>query len=571
MSEWDDFIEEPLKDALKNRPEEYEKRAKKELKFIHTQGYEDYWVDLVKQGKKFEENKNGLVIAYLLGITDVDPVENGIDHIYNRQSDFPDIDIDFLPISRDPLKKYISDKYGSNKVCSVGNWITYKPKSALQDVCRAYGEDFREVMQVTKDLPDEFDLMSMEDISKIRNGEVDDADREYERYKAFFDYWDVNPKIVEMAFKISGMIRAHGTHAGGVIISNYNLHDLIPLAFKNDVYSSQWTEGKNTQLSKFGLIKFDLLGLKTMYYIWQACNFIRENRGIEFDWSDMDPVKKTLGYEIYHNGSRVPIMMDDELSMNMINSLQTESIFQHETPIQKGIIDDGKVKDFWDMVAYSSLGRPGPMDMIPEYIRNRDDEDETWREGLDPRIQKILGNTYGIICFQESLTQMWCELGKFSTVQAEESRKIISKKWLDKLPKVQERWIRGASDRLGEKEAKDWWDKMQTFGRYAFNQCLSGDTKIVDPVSNEQTTIQDLYDNSRDFKLLSYLDNEVVVDDVVCVHNNGEMELFEVEFDNGIVIKCTLNHKFMCVDGQYHTLEDIIDNDLELLECSIDV
>jgi DNA polymerase-3 subunit alpha len=266
-------------------------------------------------------------------------------------------------------------------VCSVGYWITYQPRSAMSDVARVMGGDFRKVIQISKGLPDEFDDLTLQDHKELMLKARDDGDarRDIEQYKEFYSYWaddtpaDVNdpdssPKrIVECAYRLVDKIKAQGTHAGGVIIADCPIDSIVPLSFiksgkKEGVWTSQWTEGlRSTQLSKFGLIKFDILGLKTMQYIWVACNFVRENRGISIDFDDLDPTIDKAG-SLVRGGVRENISFCDELTLKMINDLKTESVFQIETPIQKGIIRDGKVKSFNDLVVYNAMGRPGPIE-----------------------------------------------------------------------------------------------------------------------------------------------------------------------------------------------------------------
>ncbi|MHA2403770.1 MAG: helix-hairpin-helix domain-containing protein, partial [Candidatus Kariarchaeaceae archaeon] len=432
------------------------------------QGTEDYWIDLFESETKFDHNKNGLVLPFLLDLTDVDPIEDGIEHIWARHPDYPDIDIDFLPTIRSHLKEWAAERYGEENICSVGNWITYKPKSAIQDVCRAHGADLRKAIDVTSNLPDDFDQLDLSDLLEYRKNK----DPEAEKFEKFYEYYSDHEEIVKIAFKMVGMIKAQGTHAGGLIISNHKLHDLIPLSLSKadgGTWASQWTEGRSTQMSKFGLIKFDILGLKTMFYVYKATEFIKKNRDVDIDWDDMDPSEDRLGW-VSKGDKKVRIKTNDKKSMAMMNSLKTESIFQHETPIQKRIIEQGKCRDFWDMVAYTSLGRPGPIEQVPSYVENRNDIHKTWRETMNRDIADLLDDTHGIITFQEQLTEIWMNLGGFTMPQAEESRKIISKKWQDKLPKVKERWIKGAGKKLGEHEAVRWWDLMETFGRYAFNK-----------------------------------------------------------------------------------------------------
>ena len=165
--DWTD-LKEKARGAISGLDEEYKKRLDTELHEIEKQGANDYWIDLCDEETK-SENKNGLVLPWLLGITDIDPIKNKIDHIWEYQPDFPDIDIDFLPIARAPLKKYAADTYREEYICSVGNWITYKPKSAIQDACRALGGDMSQTIRTTTVLPDDFDNLTLADLARIKN------------------------------------------------------------------------------------------------------------------------------------------------------------------------------------------------------------------------------------------------------------------------------------------------------------------------------------------------------------------------------------------------------------------
>jgi DNA polymerase-3 subunit alpha len=471
---------------------EYIDRFKYEVKEIEKQGANQNWTDNYNAKKIWNENPNGLVLLWLLDMTPVDPVAAGIKHDIRYQTDFPDIDVDFLPNARNTVKIHAAQTY--KHVCSVGNWITYKPKSALQDVTRALGRDLKEVVELTTHLPDEFDEETIDSLREYKRKSQDkslkseeraDAHREVARYEIFYNWWELNKDVVDFAFRLVGKIKAQGTHAGGVIIADRPIENLIPLSLmgkKNEkVWTSQWTEGKNTQLSKFGLVKFDVLGVKTLYYIWYAGKLIEQNYGIKIDWSRMDPKANPpfAGIEIDSNNTERVILQNDPDALRICNELKTDSVFQIETDIQKGIISDGKVKDFWDLVVYNALGRPGPMDMIPEYIKRRDDQTKGWKNDVDPRITQILEETFNVIVYQEQLQTMWIRLAGFTVPEAEAARKVIAKKWADKLKKVEEQWIKGAVVNLGEAEARRWWDMMVTFGRYAFNRAHSVAYSII--------------------------------------------------------------------------------------------
>lgn len=463
---------------------EYRKRLEVEIDEIVKQGANEYWLENHKNQEKWEDNPSGLVMPWLLGMTPIDPVKAKTPHKWEYQTDYPDIDLDYCPLARGFVKQFALEKYVH--VCSVGSWVTYKPKSALQDVARAMGIELKPIIAITTVLPDEFDELDLDDLKKYQDDAkskdekvAKPARKELAKYTLFYDLWMANPEFVDKAFRLVGKIRAQGTHAGGLIIADRPIDSIVPLSYMGSSgeknWTSQWTEGKSLQLSKFGLVKYDILGVKTIYYIWYACRLIEQTRGIKIDcWSDMDPTADPpyAGFEIHPDGSRKNILLNDPIAIKMCNELRTDSVFQIETPIQKRIIKDGKVRDFWDLVVYNALGRPGPMDMIPEYIKRRDDPEQGWKQE-DERILAILGGTYGVIVYQEQLQAMWVRMAKFTAPEAEAARKIIAKKWQDKLPQVEEKWKRGATKTLPENVVKEWWEKMVDFGRYAFNKSHS--------------------------------------------------------------------------------------------------
>jgi DNA polymerase III alpha subunit len=428
-------------------------RLKFEFKEIERQGAEGYWLNTIADGKKFEKNVNGLVLPYLLGITPVDPLAAGIPHKVVYQTEFPDIDIDFIGAARDPVKNFAAKTYGDEFVCSVGTWLTYKPKLAIQDAARALGVGTSDAVALTKELPDEFDEMTKEA-----------ALLDFPQLQAFNEEF---PEVVDLAYKIVHRIKAQGKHAGGLIISSVPVRDFIPLTICSSQLTSAWTEGRNTQLSKFGFVKFDFLGLKTLLYIWTCQKLIEKGRGIKITWDGMDPVTDCAGEETLADGTRNKIVFTDEAALSLANEVKTESIFQFDTDLAKSIIIKGGVKSFNDLVVYTSLGRPGPLPMVDVYIRRRDG-DENWDDGSD--IVRILKDTYGIIVFQEQLAATWMKMANFTKPESEEARKAVAKKWVEKLAPIEVKWMRGASRTLGEQQAAEWWQKMVTFGRYAFNK-----------------------------------------------------------------------------------------------------
>ncbi len=438
---------------------DYLARVNFEIKEIEKQGGNDYWISLIVAQKKFEKNKNGLVIPFLFQLTDIDPVKEAIPHNISYQPDFPDIDTDFLPHARDEIKRYASEMYGTDKVCTVGNWNTLLLKQALLDACRIMDGDMIAVGSVTKTLSEpEFDKMTMEELCSKN---ID-----------FKHYHETHPDVVDLAWRLKGRIKSQGQHAGGIIISSVPLADVVPMSYIKGKAVSQWTEGMAaSQLSKFGLVKFDILGLKTMAYNVYSEELIKKTRGILIDWSVMDPVaaEPYAGRKVYDDGRIEPVLFNDPLAIKTADEVKTEAVFQFDTPVAKGVLANG-VRTWNDLTVYTAMGRPGPMDMIPEYVNRRDDPDQLWKKREDSRVVELLKSTYGVICYQEQLAAFWIKFCGLTVPEAEKARKMVAKKKGEEVLKLKPRIIQGmVRSGFAEKVAAEWWEKMVTFGRYAFN------------------------------------------------------------------------------------------------------
>lgn len=460
VNSWQEFIKLAYNACLKY-DKRYMDRLKIELKEITKQGANNYWIRLYNSKEKFNSNKNGLVLPFVLGITDIDPIQNNIDHVRKFDQEFPDIDVDLLPEARDKIKKYAENKYGSEFVCNVGLWLTYKTKLALQDAAAVLGHNRHEIIDLLKDLPDEFDLMSKEQ-----------ALEEFEQIRLLYKE---KPEVVDLAYKMVGKIKSQGKHAGGLIISNCQIKDYIPLTLcgsaNNKQWTSAWTEGqRSSQLSKFGFVKFDLLGLLNLSFIYNCKNLIKENKNITIEFDDMDPTDDRAGWIIYEDGSREKILLNDPETIQKANAVKMESIFQFDTNFAESIVEKGGVKSFNDLVIYTSLGRPGPLPMIDVYIKNRDDKNETWKKELHPKMLNILEETKGVLTFQEQLLRIWVEVCGLTMPEAEKLQKAVKKKRGEYLEQMGPRIVSGAAILIGDKKARELWDRMKSFGRYCFNK-----------------------------------------------------------------------------------------------------
>lgn len=330
----------------KNLGDEYQQRLKFEFDEIDKQGANQYWLNIISDNKRFDKNPNYLLLPWVLGLMvgdgDFDPIKNRKDEPLNsiraskvaeyvkqhgtipsdfvKDPDMPDIDLDCLPAARDPIKQYAIEKYGEDitdgygPVCSVGTWQTYKFRSAIIDVCAATGlVDKSIAYELTTQLPDDVDDLK-ENGKATCKGLIKDVNSGDEKECGFKHAKTRCPKcgstdtdsptigklikenenlaiftrqhteVISYAIRIIGRIRNMGMHAGALIIADRSLYGNIPLAKsgKKGYWVSMWPEGRNTQLSKLGYTKWDILGLKTLQYIYNCCRLIEKNRGITF-------------------------------------------------------------------------------------------------------------------------------------------------------------------------------------------------------------------------------------------------------------------------------------------------
>jgi len=587
-----DTIKKMALQALENKGLNgiYLKRLEFELEEVDKQGANRYWEDIVNERKKFDQNKHGLLLPWLLkrltGDADCDPIACRSDplvlstrHSYITElieqcghlpfdviqdNDKPDIDIDCLPEARDKIKEYAAERYGINNVASVGTWQTYLLKQALGDAYFAYyGRDSEDdggendqtarrgpesldvarspAVALTRELPDDINEM-LDGGFGVCRGKVRDAETGEERdcgytynglngvsicsmqdegvpsekwlqlkcpvcgsgdtetptlgsilaeygslvprgtKSSFMDFIRDKPHVIDMAVRLVGRIKHAGKHAGAIIIADRDLFGNVPMQLdqKTNQWVSLWTEGRNTQLSKFGYNKWDILGLKNLEYIYTCCKMVERNHGITFRPPDggsaMDGLLRYIDPEIDQagvywdaDGKEVKITLNDPKALGLANESKTDAIFQFDTVLAQQTLMNG-VRSFKDLLIFLGLGHPGPMAMIPEYVRRRDDNTQSWRTNEHPMVVEILESTLGILCYQEELTAMWQRIAGFTGPEAQDARKAVAKKWKDKLKPVRQKWIDGAKKHLGEGLATEWFDeRMVSFGRYAFN------------------------------------------------------------------------------------------------------
>lgn len=447
-----EFCNKSLQERGLDKNSKYKKRLRWELEEVAAKNKANYFWNLYSKKIRYAKNQNNLLICWLLGIT--------ADHFIEQEpvceyGEYPDIDVDYLPIVRDYLKNvWAGATFGSEYVCNIGNYTTFGIKSALIDMARVHGESREEVQAITKNIE------VKDDDGKALTW--DSAMKLYPELKAYCELDENHKKIADATKRLINRNRGMGVHAGGLIIANRPLYDLVPLVKRKDApQASAWVEGLHGQdLQPVGLVKFDLLVISNLLQIARCCEMVKKRHGIngicnkpgEPDWTD------------------VPAWRDDPVALTMANSGDMKCIFQFDSEGMRGLVRAGGVDCFEDLVAYTALFRPGPlgMKMNERYVERKRGRE---KYNLHPLVKPILDKTYGVLCYQEQIMRILNVVGEVPLKDCELVRKAISKKKIEGFISYKEMFIRNGQKNLGcsETEITHLWDQIEAFAEYGFN------------------------------------------------------------------------------------------------------
>ena len=533
----------------------FKERLKKEIQEIDSQAEHDYFLELFDKKTKFSENENNLFVSYLLGLCDDFDIEKNPIWV---QGEFPDIDVDYLPIIQDYLRNEFCPKaFGRENVVNIGNYGTFGMKSALLDMARVHGADRTEIQTITKNLQD-----------KDEEGNVLTWEKAVEITPELNEYCKKYPEVTEAARKLIDRNRNRGKHAGGTVISSVKIDDFVPIMIDTDGNPvSGWTEGLHDQdLQPVGLIKFDVLSIKDLLRISGCCKLIK----------DRNPKINSISASEGKSDWSDTAYLNDSKSINLANEAKTRGIFQFDGEGMRNLVKSGGVDSFDDLVAYTALFRPGPLNcgMHERYIQRKKGR-EPWHEDVPDCIRDILGKTHGVLCYQEQVMQVLNIVGDIPLIHCEKIRKAISKKKTNEFLKYKEMFLINGSKKTGwpidsddKRNIRFLWDQLESFASYGFNKCLAGDNFVYDVKKCKYFSIKDLLNlkkSNNEFTLSSYSNGELKPDSVVDVFETGNKEVYEVEFSNGVIISCTLNHKFLCQDNNFYTVKDIFDKNYKII------
>ena len=467
-----EYLEKLTREGLVKRYGEIspdiEERFQFEFNTIVSMDYVDYFLivwDFIKfaRDNKIEVGPGrgsaaGSIISYALEIIDIDPLK--YDLLFERflnpeRVSMPDIDIDFCYERREEVIDYVVEKYGDDHVAQIVTFGTMAARGAIRDVGRAINMPYGEVDQIAKMIP--MDLgMTIEkalDVNKM----LKDAYTGSNEIK----------NLIDLALDVEGLPRHTSTHAAGVVIAKDPITSYVPLSRNKDAITTQFDM---IELEELGLLKMDFLGLRTLTVIRDSLDLIERNHKINIDFDLID-----------YNDSKV---------LEMFAKGETLGIFQFESSGMRQFLKELKPNMFENLIAANSLYRPGPMDQIPQYIKNKNNPEDIVY--IDESLRDILDVTYGIIVYQEQVMQIVRDIGGFTLGGADILRRAMGKKNMKVMEEERKRFVYGEKDELGniiipgavangvnEKAANTIYDLMIDFAKYAFNKSHSAAYALV--------------------------------------------------------------------------------------------
>ena len=452
----DDYLRELVYNGFKTKyKESLRKKAKDrieyELSVIKQTGFAPYFLivaDFVNWAKRNgivvgpgRGSAAGSIVSYLLNITEIDPLKYNLlfERFLNPERiSMPDIDIDFADNRRDEVIKYVTEKYGENHVAQIITFGTMAARAVVRDVGRAMNYPYNLCDQIAKMIPFGMNLET--------------ALHESQELHHLYHTDEEVKKLIDTGMKLEGVVRHASTHAAGVVITKEDINKVIPRQHPTQNENTIVTQYEMHSIEDLGLLKIDFLGLKTLTVIENVVNKVKERHNKEIE------IQK--------------IPLDDKKTYDLLSKGDTTGVFQLESEGMKRYLKELKPSEFEDIIAMVALYRPGPMNLIPEYIARKHNRKQI--EYLHPKLEPILKNTYGICVYQEQLMQIAQKLAGFSLAEADILRKAVGKKIKKLLEEQREKMINGMiNNGISKNTAEKIWEWIEPFARYGFNRSHS--------------------------------------------------------------------------------------------------
>ena len=435
----------------------YHERLVFEVKTISQMGFPGYFL-IVADFINWAKNNGvpvgpgrgsgaGSLVAYSLGITDLDPLRYNLlfERFLNPERvSMPDFDIDFCQHGRDRVIQYVKDKYGKDAVSQIATFGTMAARAAIRDVGRVLEQGYNFVDGIAKLVPNKPGQYMTIEMAKKEEKQLAEREKNEDEVR----------QLLSLAQQLEGMTRNVGMHAGGVLIAPGRLTDFCPLytqETKDQDSSSVISQFDKDDVEAIGLVKFDFLGLTTLTILAAAERWIKGLHADRKDWSISD------------------MLLDDEKAFDVLKKANTVAIFQLESRGMQSLLREAKPDRFEDIIALVALYRPGPMDLIPDFIERKHGRQKV--EYPDPRIESVLRETYGIMVYQEQVMQMAQMIGGYSLGGADMLRRAMGKKKPEEMAQHRKIFSDGAkAGGITEGKANEIYDLMERFAGYGFNK-----------------------------------------------------------------------------------------------------
>jgi DNA polymerase III subunit alpha len=432
-------------------------RLQMEMKVIEKTGFISYFLivgDFVRHGRDHgiscvaRGSAAGSLVTYLLEIANVDPIRYGLlfERFLNPERvNPPDIDIDFADDRRADVIEYVRNKYGNESVAQIVTFGTMGAKSVVRDVGRVMGLSYGECDRLAKMIPTDLKM----DLAK--------ALKQSPELKAAYDSEEVTRELLETAFVLEDITRNASVHAAGVVIGDQPLVNLLPL--KKDEDGTLVTQYAMNPVGDLGLLKMDFLGLKTLTVIRNTCEMVKATKGIDVPIDDLP--------------------LDDKKTYELLNNARTLGVFQLESGGMRDLCRKFQIGSVEHITALVALYRPGPMDLIPEFIKRRHGEVKIEYE--HPLLERICSETYGIMVYQEQVMQAAQILAGYTLGGADLLRRAMGKKKVEEMQKQRETFVKGCAktNNISASKANQIFDLLEKFAGYGFNKSHAAAYAIV--------------------------------------------------------------------------------------------
>ena len=447
---------EGLDERYGDRAEELKSRLKYELDTIQKMGYVDYFLivwDFIRYARDHgipvgpgRGSAAGSIVSYTLGITQLDPIRYNLlfERFLNPERvSMPDIDVDFCFERRQEVIDYVVRKYGKDCVAQIVTFGTMAARGVIRDVGRVMDLPYALCDSIAKMIPQELNIT------------IDKALEMNHELKTLYDTDEKIKELINMSRRLEGLPRHTSMHAAGVVISQKEVDEYVPLSRAAD--GTIVTQFTMTTLEELGLLKMDFLGLRTLTVIDNAVRLVAKDTGRKLDMLKID--------------------YNDRAVLDSIGTGKTEGVFQLESGGMKNFMKELKPQSLEDIIAGISLYRPGPMDFIPQYIRGKNNPETITYDC--PQLQPILEPTYGCIVYQEQVMQIVRDLGGYTLGRSDLVRRAMSKKKAAVMAKERQNFVYGNKEEgvpgciangIDEKPANKIYDDMTDFAKYAFNK-----------------------------------------------------------------------------------------------------